>query len=154
MDGYYKDPEATAAAIDSAGWMHSQDLYVQTAAGDLVFQGRLKDILKVGGENVSPVEIEATLNEHPTVKRAEVVGVPDERLDEVPFAFVELQPGHELSAEDLTAFCRERLAGLKVPRQIEAIDEWPMSASKVDKRKLRERALATGSDPKGQTHGA
>ena len=142
MDGYYKDPEATAAAIDADGWMHSQDRYVKTAAGDLVFQGRLKDILKVGGENVSPVEVEATLNEHPTVKHAEVVGVPDARLDEVPVAFVELNPGQELSAEELIAFCRERLAGLKVPRRIEAIEEWPMSASKVDKRQLRERAIA------------
>lgn len=145
MDGYYKDPEATAAAIDGDGWMHSQDLYVKTAAGDLVFQGRLKDILKVGGENVSPVEVEATLNAHPTVRHAEVVGIPDERLDEVPVAFVELNPGDELDAEALIDFCRATLAGLKVPRRIEAIDEWPMSASKVDKRKLRERAQATAA---------
>jgi len=144
MDGYYKNPEATAAAIDADGWMHSQDLYVKTPAGDLIFQGRLKDILKVGGENVSPVEVEATLNEHPTVKHAEVVGIPDDRLDEVPVAFVELNPGHDLDEEGLIAFCRVTLAGVKVPRRIESIDEWPMSASKVDKRKLRERAQARG----------
>jgi fatty-acyl-CoA synthase/long-chain acyl-CoA synthetase len=147
MEGYYKDPEATAAAIDGDGWMHSQDLYVKTPAGDLVFQGRLKDILKVGGENVSPVEVEATLNEHPTVKHAEVVGIPDPRLDEVPVAFVELNPGEELGEEELILFCRERLAGLKVPRRIEAIEEWPMSASKVDKRRLRDLALAAAAAP-------
>jgi acyl-CoA synthetase (AMP-forming)/AMP-acid ligase II len=145
MEGYYKDPEATAAAIDAAGWMHSEDRYVNTAAGDLVFQGRLKDILKVGGENVSPVEVEWTLIEHPAVKHAEVVGIPDERLDEVPVAFVELNSGYELDAEELIAFCRSTLAGLKVPRRIEAVDEWPMSASKVNKRELRERAQAAAA---------
>jgi fatty-acyl-CoA synthase/long-chain acyl-CoA synthetase len=145
MEGYYKDPAATAAAIDAEGWMHSQDLYVKTAAGDLIFQGRLKDILKVGGENVSPVEVEATLNEHPTVRHAEVVGIPDDRLDEVPVAFVELASGQELDEAKLIAFCRTTLAGVKVPRRIEAIEEWPMSASKVDKRKLRERAQATAA---------
>jgi acyl-CoA synthetase (AMP-forming)/AMP-acid ligase II len=145
MEGYYKDPDATAAAVDAAGWMHSQDRYVKTAAGDLIFQGRLKDILKVGGENVSPVEVEWTLIEHPSVKHAEVVGIPDDRLDEVPVAFVELNPGFELDAEELTAFCRATLAGLKVPRRIEAVDEWPMSASKVNKRELRERAQAAAA---------
>ena len=141
MDGYYRDPEKTAAALDEGRWLHTGDLYSLAEDGNLVFSGRLKDMLKVGGENVAAIEVEAFLCEHPAVKAAEVVGRPDERLDEVPVAFIELQAGTAATEEELIAFCRGRIAGYKVPRAIHfvAAEEWPMSATKVDKRALRER---------------
>jgi fatty-acyl-CoA synthase/long-chain acyl-CoA synthetase len=139
MDGYYKDPEKTAAALDADGWLHTQDLYSRTADGHLVFQGRLKDMLKVGGENVAAVEIESMLSQHPDVKLAEVVGRPDDRLDEVPVAFVELKQGRAVADDALIAFCQGRIASFKVPRAVHFVtaDEWPMSATKIDKGALR-----------------
>jgi acyl-CoA synthetase (AMP-forming)/AMP-acid ligase II len=141
MEGYYRDPERTAESLDGDGWLHTHDLYVQRETGHLTFMGRAKDMLKVGGENVAAVEIEAFLAEHPAVKLAEVVGVPDPRLDEVPVAFVELNPGMELEPDALIDFCRGRIAAWKVPRAVHLIEagEWPMSATKVDKGALRQR---------------
>jgi len=141
MDRYYRDPDKTIEALDADGWLHTHDLYVQRETGHLTFMGRAKDMLKVGGENVAAVEIEAFLAEHPAVKIAEVVGVPDPRLDEVPIAFVEVNPGHDLDPDDLIDFCRGRIAAWKVPRAVHLIDggDWPMSATKVDKGALRQR---------------
>jgi acyl-CoA synthetase (AMP-forming)/AMP-acid ligase II len=141
MDRYYGDPEKTALAIDDDQWLHTQDLYAQTETGHLVFQGRLKDMLKVGGENVAALEVEAFLCTHPAVKLAEVVGRPDPRLDEVPVAFVELQPERTLDAEALIAHCRGQIASFKVPRAVYFLTakDWPMSATKVDKGALRAR---------------
>lgn len=141
MDGYYGDGEKTAEALDEQRWLHTGDLYVQIEDGSVVFQGRLKDMLKVGGENVAALEVEAFLCEHPAVKTAEVVGASDPRLDEVPIAFVEIQPGQTLQPEELLAWCRGRIASYKVPRAVHivAADDWPMSATKVDKRALRRR---------------
>lgn len=140
MKGYYKDPEKTAAALDEQGWLHTGDLYVQTADGNLVFNGRLKDMLKVGGENVAAVEIESYLMQHPAVRIAEVVGRPDDRLDEVPVAFVELQEGAVATPEQLIDFCKGRIANYKVPREVRFIapGAWPMSLTKIDKRGLRQ----------------
>jgi len=139
MEGYYGDPEKTAAAIDSEGWFHTGDLYVQKEDGSLVFNGRLKDMLKVGGENVAALEVEAFLCEHPAVKIAEVVGRPDERLDEVPVAFIELRPGAEAEPGEIIAWCKGRIANYKIPREVFFVgaEEWPMSATKVNKRALR-----------------
>jgi fatty-acyl-CoA synthase/long-chain acyl-CoA synthetase len=147
MEGYYRDPEKTAAALDADGWLHTSDLYTQTAEGRLTFSGRLKDMLKVGGENVAAIEVEAFLCEHPAVKIAEVVGVPDPRLDEVPVAFIELAPGSELDADELFAWCRGRIASYKVPKAVHFVSagDWPMSATKVDKRALRARLAADGT---------
>ncbi|MES2534272.1 MAG: AMP-binding protein [Pseudomonadota bacterium] len=141
MTGYYKDPVKTAATIDADGWLHTGDLYRQTMDGNLFFNGRLKDMLKVGGENVAAIEVEAFLCEHPAVKLAEVVGKPDPRLDEVPVAFVELHPGASLTAQELIDFCKNRIANYKIPRAVYflAAEDWPMSATKVDKRGLRAR---------------
>jgi fatty-acyl-CoA synthase/long-chain acyl-CoA synthetase len=141
MEGYYRDPERTAESLDGDGWLHTHDLYVQRETGHLTFMGRAKDMLKVGGENVAAVEIEAFLAEHPAVKLAEVVGAPDPRLDEVPVAFVELNPGMRLEPNELIDFCRGRIAAWKVPRAVHLIEpgEWPMSATKVDKGALRQR---------------
>jgi len=147
-DGYYGDSAKTAAAIDVDGWLHTGDLYSRTRNGSLIFNGRRKDMLKVGGENVAAIEIEKFLCEHPAVKIAEVVGIPDPRLDEVPVAFVELHPGASVTAEELADFCRGRIASYKIPRAVHYIEpnEWPMSATKVDKRALRRRLVA--EDPR------
>ena len=113
-------------------------------AGRVLFLGRLKETLKVGGENVAPQEIEAQLSTHPAVKLVQVVGIPDARLLEVPAAFVELLPGTQASEEELIEHCRGRIASFKVPRlvrYIESEEEWPMSATKIQRFKLRERLL-------------
>jgi acyl-CoA synthetase (AMP-forming)/AMP-acid ligase II len=98
-------------------------------------------MLKVGGENVAALEVEAFLATHPAVKVAQVVGVPDERYVEVPAAFVELADGAELDADGLVAFCRGRIASFKVPRHVRFVDEWPMSATKIQKHRLRDALL-------------
>jgi fatty-acyl-CoA synthase/long-chain acyl-CoA synthetase len=112
----------------------------------LIFGGRIKDMLKVGGENVSAVEVEAFLCTHPAVNIAEVVGRPDQRLDEVPVAFVELKTGFTADEASLIEHCRGRIANFKVPRAVYFVGpgEWPMSATKIDKRALRAR-LASGT---------
>ena len=141
MEGYYRSPDKTAEALDADGWLHTGDLYAKAADGQLTFHGRAKDMLKVGGENVAAIEVEAYLCNHPAVRIAEVVGSPDPRLDEVPVAFVELRLGHSATPEELIAFCQGRIASYKVPRDVLFVleGEWPMSATKVDKRALRAR---------------
>jgi acyl-CoA synthetase (AMP-forming)/AMP-acid ligase II len=140
MEGYYRDPAKSAEALDRDGWLHTGDLYTRSADGRLVFKGRAKDMLKVGGENVAAIEVEAFLCSHPAVRITEIVGRSDPRLDEVPVAFVELMPGTQVSAEDLIAHCKGRIAGYKVPRAVYFVkaEDWPMSATKVNKRALRE----------------
>jgi fatty-acyl-CoA synthase/long-chain acyl-CoA synthetase len=139
MEGYYRDTTKSAEALDKDGWLHTGDLYTRTTEGRLVFHGRAKDMLKVGGENVAAIEVEAFLCSHPAVRIAEIVGRPDQRLDEVPVAFVELMPGTQVSADDLIAHCKGRIAGYKVPRAVYFLnaEDWPMSATKVNKRALR-----------------
>ena len=105
------------------------------------FIGRLKDMLKVGGENVAPAEVEAQLALHPAVKLAQVVGIPDERLVEVVAAFVELRPGASATADELIGHCRGQIASFKVPRHVRFVTEWPMSATKVQKEPLRQRLI-------------
>ncbi len=141
LDRYWDAPEKTADAVTSDGWLKTGDLYTRLPSGSLVFGGRCKDMLKVGGENVAAVEVEAFLCTHPAVKIAEVVGRPDVRLDEVPVAFVELSDGSSVTEAELIAHCKGRIANYKVPRAIHFVtaDQWPMSATKVDKRALRVR---------------
>jgi fatty-acyl-CoA synthase/long-chain acyl-CoA synthetase len=147
MEGYFDDPEKTAETLDADGWLHTGDLYIQLPEGSVLFNGRLKDMLKVGGENVAALEVEAFLAGHEAVKIAEVVGCPDERLDEVPIAFVERAPGATAGGEEIIAWCKGKIANYKIPREIIFIeaDEWPMSATKVDKRQLRARLTAVSS---------
>ena len=142
FDGYVNDPEKTAAAFDADGWYLTGDRGALDAAGRLRFAGRLKDMLKVGGENVAPAEIESVLMTHPAVQLVAVVGVPDARLDEVPAAFVELRAGQSTTAEELIAFCRGRIARFKLPAHVRFVTEWPMSATKVQKEPLRAALLA------------
>jgi acyl-CoA synthetase (AMP-forming)/AMP-acid ligase II len=152
-EGYYRDPEKTARQFDRDGWFHTGDRGSLDEAGRLRFLGRLKDMLKVGGENVAPAEIEAHLGLHPAVKLVQVVGVPDDRLEEVPAAFVELKPGRTATVEDLLEHCRGQIARFKVPRYIRFVKQWPMSATKVQKEPLRlglieelaESAVSSGS---------
>jgi fatty-acyl-CoA synthase len=136
FDGYYKDAEKTAAALDRDGWYHSGDIGSIDASGHVMFHGRFKDMLKVGGENVAAAEVEAVLASHPAVQLAQVVGLPDEWLAEIPAAYVELAETG-VTAEELIAYVKERMASFKVPRYIRFISEWPMSASKIQKFKLR-----------------
>lgn len=140
FDGYYKDAEKTAQALDADGWYHSADIGSIDAQGHVMFHGRFKDMLKVGGENVAAAEVEAVLATHPAVRLAQVVGLPDERLAEIPAAYIEREGNVAVEAEELIAYTRKRLASFKVPRHIRFIEEWPMSASKIQKFKLR-RAL-------------
>ena len=149
-EGYYRDPEKTARQFDDDGWFHTGDRGSLDEAGRLRFLGRLKDMLKVGGENVAPAEIEAHLGLHPAVKLVQVVGVPDERLDEVPAAFVELKPGHTATEQDLLDHCRDQIARFKIPRYIRFVSEWPMSATKVQKEPLRARLLEELATTEGE----
>ncbi|MGH9000669.1 MAG: class I adenylate-forming enzyme family protein [Acidimicrobiia bacterium] len=139
LDGYYRDQKATEAAIDADGWFHTGDMGVADGQGRVAFRGRYKDVLKVGGENVAPLEVEAFLARHPEVAHVEVVGAPDARLDEVVAAFVELHPGSDVTESELVGFCRDGMARFKVPRYIRFVEpgRWPMSATKVNKVALR-----------------
>jgi acyl-CoA synthetase (AMP-forming)/AMP-acid ligase II len=140
---YYKDEAATRATILEGGWVRTGDCGMVDAEGFVYFLGRIKDMLKVGGENVAAAEIEAFLGRHPAVKMTQVVGKPDDYYGEVAVAFVELLPGKQADAGELIAFCKGRLASFKVPREVRFVTEWPMSATKIQKFKLREQ-LRTG----------
>ena len=141
MDGYWDKPEATAAAIDPEGWMHTGDMAVIRDDGYLVFMGRYKDMLKVGGENVSPAEVEAYLRNMSEVRDAAVVAYPDPRLAEVPVAFVIREPGHHLPADALLGRLRGRIASFKIPKHVFFVDAYPMTSSgKIRKIELRAEA--------------
>jgi fatty-acyl-CoA synthase len=137
FEGYYRDAAKTAQALDPDGWFHTGDIGSLDENGTILFHGRFKDMLKVGGENVAAAEIEAHLQRHPAVKLAQVVGIPDAKYVEVPAAFVELEPGASATVEELVAHCRAEIASFKVPRHIRFVQEWPMSSSKIQKFRLR-----------------
>ena len=138
MLGYLDDPAATAKAIDPDGWLHTGDIGHLDERGYLTITDRLKDMYICGGFNVYPAEIEQVLARHLQVAESVVIGVPDERLGEVGKAFVVPRPGCAPSADELIAFCKERLANFKVPRQIEFRADLPRNASgKALKRVLR-----------------
>jgi fatty-acyl-CoA synthase len=139
--GYYKRPEETARAIDADGWFHTGDMGLLRPDGHMRFLGRYKDMLKIGGENVDPMEVEAFLMNHPAIDVAAVVGLPDARLSEVAVAFVQLAPGAALGEREVIEYCRGRVASFKIPRHVALVDEFPMTSSgKIQKVKLRERA--------------
>ncbi len=147
FDGYWGEAAHNAEVFDDDGWFDTGDLGDMDERGTVTYRGRLKDMLKVGGENVAAVEIEACLSTHPAVKLAAVVGVPDEKYDEVPAAFLELRPGADATSEEVVAFCRERLAGFKVPRHVRFVTEWPMSATKIRKVDLQRQLTAELGTP-------
>ena len=139
MTGYYDMPEQTAAAIDAEGWYHTGDLASMDDRGFLRIEGRLKDMIIRGGENIYPREIEDLLFEHPKVAEVAVVGVPDERWGEAVAAFVRSAPGEAPTAEELFAYCREHLAAPKTPRHWGFVDAFPLTASgKIQKFVLRD----------------
>jgi acyl-CoA synthetase (AMP-forming)/AMP-acid ligase II len=142
LEGYHKDAEKTAQAIDPEGWFHTGDIGSLDEHGTIMFHGRYKDMLKVGGENVAAAEIEALLGRHPAVKLAQVVGIPDAKYAEVPAAFVELKPGSSATEAELVSFCKHEVAAFKVPRVVRFVDDWPMSSSKIQKFRLRETLIA------------
>jgi fatty-acyl-CoA synthase len=142
MQGYYGKPTETAQALDRDGWLHSGDMGVMRSDGHLRFVGRYKDMLKIGGENVDPMEVEAFLMGLAGINLAAVVSFPDARLSEVGVAFVKREPGHALTDGDLLAQCKGRIAGFKIPRHVIFVDDFPMTSSgKIQKVKLREEAL-------------
>lgn len=137
FSGYYRQPEENDKAFDAEGWFHTGDLGLLDEKGRICFRGRLKDLLKVGGENVSPLEIEAWLSTHPDIIMAQVIGAPDRRLDEVPAAFIELNPTARVSEQDIIDYCTGQIASFKVPKIVRFVTEWPMSATKIQKAELR-----------------
>lgn len=143
---YHDDAEATARAIDADGWFHSGDLGRVDADGRVAFVGRLKDMLKVGGENVAAAEVESYLLTHPAVEIVQVVGVPDARYTEVPAAFVQLRAGAGASEAELIDFCRGQIATFKIPRYVRFVQEWPMSGTKIQKFRLRDDLIAELSE--------
>ena len=143
MLGYYEMPDATAAAIDSDGWLHTGDLAMMDDRGHCRIEGRLKDMIIRGGENIFPREIEQRLFTHAAVGDVAVVGIPDEKLGEQVCAFVRGAPGAVPQKDELNAHVRAELAAYKAPRIWVFVDELPMTPSgKVQKFVLRERFLA------------
>jgi len=139
MLGYYRDEEATARAFQG-GWFHSGDLGVMHPDGYVELRDRLKDVVISGGENIATIEVEQALSAHPGVVEVAVVGAPDERWGEVPVAYVVARDAG-LDPEELRAFVRERLAGFKVPKRVEVVDELPKTGTgKIQKFRLRELA--------------
>jgi len=142
MQGYYGKPEETALAIDGDGWVHSGDMGVIRADGHLRFMGRYKDMLKIGGENVDPMEVEAFLMSHAGIDLAAVVSFPDSRLSEVGVAFVKCHAGCSLTDVEVLSHCKGRIASFKIPRHVVFVDDFPMTSSgKIQKVKLREEAV-------------
>jgi fatty-acyl-CoA synthase len=137
MEGYYRDPEATAAVIRD-GWFHTGDAAVVHPDGYVEIRDRIKDVIISGGENISSVEVEAALLAHPAVMEVGVVGLPHEKWGEAPFAFIVLKPGAATDAEALRAYCRSRLAHFKVPHGFTFVAELPRTATgKIQKFVLR-----------------
>jgi fatty-acyl-CoA synthase len=144
MQGYYNDPEATAAAIRD-GWFHTGDAAVVHPDGYVEIRDRIKDVIISGGENISSVEVEGTLLRHPAIQEVAVVGLPDERWGEAPHAFVVLKPGATASEAELYQFARDTLAHFKVPKSFTFVDELPKTATgKIQKYVLRGGRAAIG----------
>jgi fatty-acyl-CoA synthase len=142
MTGYWEDPERTAEAIDSDGWMHTGDLAAMDQDGYFNIVGRIKDLVIRGGENVYPREVEEFLYSHPDIGDVQVIGVPDERYGEELMAWVIPRSGAVLEEEVVREFCRGRIAHYKVPRYVKFVDSFPMTVTgKVQKFKMRDQAI-------------
>ena len=142
MLGYWDAPEATRAAIDAAGWMHTGDLATMDAEGYVNIVGRIKDMIIRGGENIYPREVEEFLHTHPMVSEAQVIGIPSVKYGEEVMAWVRPRPGAELDGEELTRFCTGQIASYKVPRHWKIVSEFPMTVTgKVQKYRMREMSV-------------
>lgn len=138
---YLNQPDLTKASHTPDGYFRTGDFGSMSADGLLRFRGRLKDQMKVGGENVSALEVESFLAGHPSVRLAQVVPVPDEKYGEIPAAFIECAPDCTMTAEEVIAHCKGRIASFKVPRHVRFVSEWPMSATKVAKFRLQRQLM-------------
>ncbi|MGN0591317.1 AMP-binding enzyme, partial [Ruminococcus sp.] len=142
MKGYYKMPEATAAAIDENGWLHTGDLARRTKKGYYKITGRIKDMIIRGGENIYPKEIEDFLYTHPKVKDVQVIGVPDKQYGEEIMACIILNDGESCTEEEIKQYVLDHMAKHKVPRYVDFVTEFPMNAAgKILKYKMREAAV-------------
>ena len=144
FSGYFKDEEQTAKVLLPGGWLRSGDTGWIDENGHLAYGGRIKDMLKIGGENVAAVEVESFLSRHPKVKMAQVIAAPDSRLVEVVAAFIELKSGETMSEAEVIEYCVGNIASYKVPRYVRFVKEWPMSATKIQKFKLAEGFVPEG----------
>ena len=139
MKGYYKKPEETRAAIDHEGWLHTGDSGMMDTEGNLKFTGRIKDMIRVGGENVSAMEVESFLLTHPKVKNAAVIAVPDKRKTEVCMAVIQPKEGEEATEDEIIEYCKGKIANFKIPRFVRFVEEYPMTGSgKIQKFVLKE----------------
>lgn len=142
MKGYYRNPEATKAAIDEDGWLHTGDLAVLDAQGYFKITGRAKDVIIRGGENVYPREVEEFLYTHPLISAVQIVGVPDAKYGETAAAWIQLRPGATLSLEELKRFCKGKIADFKIPRYLKVVDQFPMTVTgKAQKFRMREISI-------------
>jgi fatty-acyl-CoA synthase len=141
MKGYYKDPEATLGVIDADGWLHTGDLSVLDENGYFKITGRAKDVIIRGGENISPREIEEFLYTCPGISAVEVIGVPDRKYGEQVAAWIVLEEGSTLTAEQVQKFCEGKIARFKIPRYVKFVEQFPLTISgKVQKFRMREIA--------------
>ena len=144
MKGYYKNPEASAEAVDAEGWLHTGDLAVMNDKGYCKITGRIKDMIIRGGENIYPREIEEFLYTHPKVMDVQVVGIPSSKYGEEVSAFIKLKEGVTADDEEMRTFCKDKIAFHKIPAFFLFVDEYPTTASgKIQKYKLREQATKT-----------
>ena len=143
MIGYYGDPAATAAAIDSEGWLHTGDLAVRRPDGYYHITGRIKDMVIRGGENIYPREVEEYLFRHPAIEQASVVGVPDPKYVEELCAWIKLKAGHTLTEDEVRTYVKAGLAHFKVPRYVRFVESFPQTVTgKIQKFKIRELMIA------------
>ena len=143
MKGYDRDPEGTAEAVDSAGWLHTGDLATMSEDGNFRITGRAKEMIIRGGENIYPREVEEFLHQHPQVADVYVVGVPDERLGERVLAWIKPQDDATLDEEAIREFCKGQIARFKIPEYIRFVEEFPMTVTgKVQKFVMRDREIA------------
>ena len=142
FEGYHNAPEKNEEAFTSDGWFRTGDLCSLDDEGRVTYHGRIKDMLKVGGENVAAVEIEGFLSHHPAIQLAQVVSAPDNKYVEVPAAFIQLKEGMSATEEEIIDFCKGQLSSFKIPRHVRFVTEWPMSATKIQKIRLREQIAA------------
>ena len=138
FDGYFRDPELTSEVFDDRGFFRTGDICELDVDGRVTFVSRLKDMLKVGGENVSAAEVEGYLITHPAIALAQVVAAPDERYVEVPAAYIQLKPDMESTENEIIDFCKGKIATYRIPRYVRFITDWPMSGTKIKKVVLRE----------------
>lgn len=147
MQGYWNDPEKTAETIDDSGWLHSGDIATMDASGYVRIVGRIKDMIIRGGENIYPREVEEFLYQHPAISEVQVFGIPDEKMGEEVCAWIQLNEGADLTADDVKAYCKDQITHFKVPRHIRFVSEYPMTVTgKIQKFVMRDEMLSLLSD--------